>query len=149
MYNIPQVQLSYFSDLKATITPERITSSSQAYKYFLDIYEPGKLAHIEVFYMLLLNRNNKILGVHKVSEGGVAGTVVDPKIIFQSALLANASGIILCHNHPSGNLSPSSQDLDITRKIKEGGKILDISVNDHIIISPEGKYLSFADEYLM
>jgi DNA repair protein RadC len=75
--------------------------------------------------------------------------VVDPKIIFQAALLANASAIILCHNHPSGNLCPSSQDLAITRKLSEAAKVLEIGISDHIILSPDGSYLSFADDGLM
>jgi DNA repair protein RadC len=148
MYNIPLVKLSYVNEFTG-LTPEKIVSSRQAYQYLLSLYEPGQLAHIERFFILLLNRNNRILGAHLVSVGGVAGTVVDPKIIFQSALLANASGIILCHNHPSGSLTPSQPDLQITRKLKNAGNFFDIIVSDHIIISPAGCYYSFADEGLM
>ena len=144
MYNIPMVKLSYVRE-NTGIKPRQISCSREAYEYLLSLYDPGQIGHIEVFYMLLLNRNNFILGAHLVSVGGVAGTVVDPKIIFQTALLANASGIVLCHNHPSGNLKPSQQDADITKKLKHAGSFLDIAVNDHIIISPEGDYYSFAD----
>lgn len=144
MYSIPMVKLSYVRE-KTGIKPEKITCSRQAYEYLHSLYDPGQIEHIELFYMLLLNRNNNILGAHLVSMGGVAGTVVDPKIIFQTALLGNASAIVLCHNHPSGNLMPSQQDVDITLKIKAGAKFLDITVADHIIISPEGEYFSFAD----
>ncbi len=148
MYNIPLVKLSYVNEF-AGLTTRRISSSRQAYEYLISLYEPGQVAHIERFFILLLNRNNKVLGGHLVSIGGVGGTVVDPKNIFQSALLANASAIILCHNHPSGSLTPSQQDIAITKKLKEAGNYLDILVNDHIIISPEGCYYSFADEGMM
>lgn len=148
MYNIPMVKLSYFNEVIG-IAPNKIVSSRQASEYLRSLYEAGQLGHIERFFILLLNRNNKVLGAHLVSIGGVAGTVVDPKVIFQAALLANASGVILCHNHPSGNLTPSPQDFEITKKVKEAGKFLDIAVSDHIILSPEGSYFSFADEGMM
>jgi DNA repair protein RadC len=148
VYNIPKVQLSYVCDF-AGLPPRRLTCSNDAYIYFRDNYEDGKIGHIEQFYLLLLNRNNRVLGIQKVSEGGVAGTVVDPKIILQAALLSNASAIILCHNHPSGNLNPSSQDVEITNKVKQAARFMDISVNDHLIITPEGQFYSFADNGLM
>ncbi len=148
MYNIPMVKLSYFNEV-TSIQTNKIACSRQAFEHLASLYEVGQLAHIERFFILLLNRNNKVLGAHMVSMGGVGGTVVDPKIIFQAALLANASGIILCHNHPSGNLTPSQPDIDITKKVKEAGKFLDILVSDHLILSPEGKYFSFADEGMM
>lgn len=148
MYNIPMVKLSYVNEFKR-LPSAKISSSRQAYQFLFNLYEPGQIGHIECFYMLMLNRANKILGGHLVSLGGVSGTVVDPKVIFQAAILANASAIILCHNHPSGNLTPSETDRIITQKVKQAGKYLDIIVQDHIIISPEGSYFSFADEGLM
>ena len=90
----------------------------------------------------------RILGLSWVSLGGISGTVVDPKIIFQTALKSSSSGIILLHNHPSSNPNPSDADLKITTKIKEGGKLLDIDVPDHLIITSES-YLSMADEGYM
>ncbi len=99
----------------------------------------------EEFWILLLNRSNYVIGTECVSSGGVAGTVVDAKIIFKKAVLALASSIILCHNHPSGGLQPSQADLDITQKLKKGGKSLDIMILDHLIVSERGFY-SFADE---
>ena len=98
--------------------------------------------------MILLNRNNIVLGKKRVSVGGVAGTVVDPKVIFKLALEQLASSIILCHNHPSGNLQPSQQDIDITKKLREGARFLDISISDHIIIGLKS-YFSFADHGLV
>ena len=103
---------------------------------------------IEQFKLLLLNRGNRVLGLLEVSSGGVAGTVADPKVIFAAALKASASSIILAHNHPSGQLKPSSADIALTNKLKRGGELLDIQVLDHLILSSEG-YYSFADEGMM
>ncbi|WCT13595.1 RadC family protein [Mucilaginibacter jinjuensis] len=102
----------------------------------------------EEFWILLLSRNNKVIGKELISKGGLSGTVADPKIIFNIALLHQASSIILAHNHPSGNLKPSQQDIDLTRKLHQAGKILDINVFDHLIITDDG-FLSFADEGLL
>ena len=103
------------------------------------------MQHVEETYALLLNRANKALGFSKISVGGTTGTIVDIKVIFQTALKSNASSIILCHNHPSGNLKPSEADIKITRSIKEAGKLMDIPLADHLIITDES-YYSFADE---
>jgi DNA repair protein RadC len=94
---------------------------------------------------LLLNRGNKVLGWANISNGGITGTVADPLLIFQTALLTNATSIILSHNHPSGNRTPSSADIDLTRKVKSAGQILEIMVLDHVIVTTDG-YYSFADE---
>lgn len=117
-----------------------------------DVYELMKpelmdLAH-EEFWCLLLNRSNIVIKKHLVSSGGVSGTVVDPKLIYKSALEELASGIILIHNHPSGNLKPSSADINLTKKIKTASLALDISLLDHIIFTDQS-YLSFADETLL
>jgi len=102
----------------------------------------------EVFAILLLNRANRIIHFEIVSEGGITGTVADPRIILKKALEHNATGIILCHNHPSGNLKPSHADEMLTKKIKNAASFLDILVTDHIIVSHEG-YFSFADEGML
>ncbi len=102
----------------------------------------------EEFHILLLNRTNIVIRKEKISTGGVSATVVDPKIIFKSALEHRASSIVLSHNHPSGNLKPSSEDISMTKKIKEAGLLLQIPVLDHLIIS-DTTYFSFADEGLM
>ena len=94
--------------------------------------------------MMLLNRYNKVIGIFTVSQGGIAGTVADPKLIFGCALKAAASGMILAHNHPSGSLQASQADMDLTEKLREGGRLLNIKVLDHIIITSEA-YCSFAD----
>jgi DNA repair protein RadC len=102
----------------------------------------------EVFAVIYLNRANKIKHFEIVSEGGITGTVADPRIILRKALEEDAVSIILCHNHPSGNLKPSRADEQLTSKIKEASRFLDITVLDHIIVSDAG-YFSFADEGLL
>jgi DNA repair protein RadC len=99
----------------------------------------------EYFFMILLNRANKVIGYYKLSEGGISGTVVDLRLAFGTALKGLASGIIITHNHPSGNLSPSEEDKRLTKKFVEAGKLLDIAVLDHLIVTNNG-YYSFADE---
>ena len=102
----------------------------------------------EEFWILLLNRANKVIRKVNISEGGFSGTVADPKKIFKLALEFSACGIILCHNHPSGNIKPSDADIQLTRKLKEAGAHLDLPILDHLIIGDE-KYLSFADDGLL
>ena len=102
----------------------------------------------ESFYIILLNTSNKLVKTVRISEGGISGTVVDPKKVFKIALDNYASGIVLSHNHPSGNLQPSESDVKITKKIIEAGKLLEIHVIDHLIIGDAG-YFSFADEGIM
>jgi DNA repair protein RadC len=102
----------------------------------------------EVFAVIFLNRANKVNHFEIVSEGGITGTVADPRIILKKALEEDAVSIILCHNHPSGNLKPSRADEELTTKIKEAARYIDIKVLDHIIVSDEG-YYSFADEGIL
>jgi DNA repair protein RadC len=132
---------------KETESPkrERIISSKEA----VDIFQPLLADHLhEEFWILFLNRANIILSKRQISSGGMAGTVVDPKIIFKAALDEKASSIILCHNHPSGNINPSEEDKKLTKKITEAGKVLEIAVLDHIIVAHNG-FFSFADEGLL
>lgn len=102
----------------------------------------------EVFAVVFLNRANKINHLEVISEGGITGTVADPRIILRKALEHDAVSLVLCHNHPSGNLKPSRQDEDLTRKITHAAQYFDIKVLDHIIVSEEG-YYSFADEGML
>jgi DNA repair protein RadC len=124
---------------------EKIGNSCDVFEIFYSILEDCKY---ENFWILLLNRANKIISKAQISDGGVSGTVADPKKIFKISLEQNASSIILCHNHPSGNIKPSDADLKLTKKIRNAGEFLDIHVLDHIIIGEE-KYFSFADEGLI
>ncbi|MFT5020485.1 MAG: DNA repair protein RadC [Polaribacter sp.] len=129
---------------KDTETSKRIkiTGSQSAF----DVVYPhlGDLNH-EEFWVIFLNRANEVIGKENISKGGVSGTVVDPKVIFKQAVQFPASAIILAHNHPSGNLKPSQADHQLTKKLKEAGKALDIPVLDHLIIG-ERDYFSFVDE---
>lgn len=122
-----------------------ISSSRDAF----EIFKPrlADLPH-EEFWVLLLNHGNKIIGEKQVSEGGVAATIVDPKKVFKIALDEGASNIILVHNHPSGNAKPSQSDIDLTERLANAGKMLDLRVIDHLIVTEEG-YYSFGDEGLL
>jgi DNA repair protein RadC len=123
----------------------KVSSSRDAYEILkADLLD---LPH-EEFWILLLNRANRVMRKVQVSQGGVAGTVADPKIIFKNALDDLASGIIVAHNHPSGNLSASQADINLTQRLKDGGKLLEIQVLDHLILAGH-KYFSFADEGLL
>ncbi len=123
----------------------RITGSRDCF----DILRPHlqDIQH-EEFWILVLNRANRLIKKYQISQGGVAGTVADPKIIFKLAISELASGIILAHNHPSGNLTASQADIDLTRKIRDAGKLLEIQVLDHLIVAGQ-KYFSFADEGIL
>lgn len=144
---VAEVELIYRSKVKSSERPQ-IKSSKDAADLLQQIWNENKIDFIEQFKVLLLNKANKVLGLFEASIGGLTGTVADPRLIFVAALKANACGIIICHNHPSGNLKPSKADEDLTLKIKCAGKFLDITVFDHIIITSEG-YYSFADEGLL
>lgn len=119
-----------------------MTSSEAVYNYMRHKLE--RLVH-EEFWALLLNRSNRIISAEKISQGGVSATVVDVRILLKKALDCMASGIILCHNHPSGALRPSAQDDSLTRKIAEAARLFDITVMDHVIVGQSG-YYSYRDE---
>jgi len=124
----------------------KVTGSKDAadtFRIFWPAYE-----HIEFSYLLMLNRQNQILGYHQLSKGGMTGAVVDVRVIFQVALKASCSSIIVAHNHPSGNLDVSDADRKITNQIKQAGVILDIPLLDHLIMTTDS-YLSMADEDLL
>lgn len=143
-YSVGEINVSY----RPTATERRrITMSRDAYDVLM-INWSEHMEWREEFYILLLNRANEVLAVYRVSEGGISGTCADLRVIFQVALGVNASGVILSHNHPSGNLTPSQADRDLTRKIKEAGRVLEIPVLDHLILTSR-TYLSFADDGLL
>jgi DNA repair protein RadC len=145
--NLSEVELSYRSKVKPADRP-KITHSRETFDILKDLYEPDKIEYIEQFLVLLLNRGNKVLGWVKISQGGITATVADDRLIFQAALLTNATSIIISHNHPSGNTTPSQADISLTHKIYAAGKILDIALLDHVIVTPDS-YYSFADEGLL
>lgn len=146
LFQIKEIEIFYKSDtLKAD--RNKISSSVDAYAIFLKSYEP-KIEYQEVFSVMFLNNNNEVLGIQTISTGSITGTLVDVRLIFQTALKAHATGIILCHNHPSGQLKASNADKNITAKIKKGSEFLDIKLLDHLIITREN-YLSFADDNIL
>lgn len=142
--NIAEIEVTYKRGFKPSDRP-KISKAEDAYQLLIAQWDENKLEFIEEAKMLLLNRANNVLGISTLSTGGVAGTVLDPKLVFAIALKANASAIILAHNHPSGNLYPSPQDRQITKQMKEAGKILDVQVLDHVILTNEG-YYSFSED---
>ena len=142
-YKIPQIRLSYVADVSTDT--KRVNISSVCADLFRASFEEGEMDYREFFKVLYLNRAHKPLGIQTISMGGSSSTIVDAKMIFTGALLANAQSIILCHNHPSGNLRPSPHDDMLTRSLVEAGKLLDLPVKDHIILS-SSSYYSFSDE---
>ncbi|HEY0895578.1 MAG TPA: DNA repair protein RadC [Sphingobacteriaceae bacterium] len=123
----------------------QVGNSSDVFRFLLPVF--ADLEH-EEFWILFLNRGNKITGKERISKGGQAGTIADPKIIFNKAIEHHAASLILAHNHPSGNLRPSSADIALTGKLVSGGQLLDIGILDHLIITDKG-YYSFADEGML
>lgn len=146
-FKVAEVEVSYKSNYNITERP-KINSSQDAYSILMQHWQLGRIELLEEFKVILLNTSNRVLGIVDISVGGVQGTLADPKIIFSVALKTNSSKLILAHNHPSGNLNPSDADKRLTEKLKEGGKLLDIEVCDHLIITKHN-YYSFADDCLM
>ena len=142
---ISEIKVSYTTSVNDKI---KISGSKDSYELFLSCWSKHTIELQEEFKVLLLNRNNQVLGIYPLSKGGVSGTVVDAKLVFSVALKCNASNIIIAHNHPSGSKKPSNADIEITRKLKSASKFLDIKLLDHIILSKDG-YYSFSDNSLM
>ena len=142
---IAALELSRRKNEQSSSSLSTISSSHDAFQlakpFLSDLYH-------EEFWVILLNRANRFIEIKNISKGGVSGTVADSKLIFKAALTKLSSSIILCHNHPSGNLKPSKADLILTKKLVEGGKNLDIAVLDHLIIG-NNSYFSFADQGLI
>lgn len=142
---ITALELGRRRRLEEAVALPKITSSKDVFNTMQPII--GELHH-EEFWVVFLNNSNKILHKFQLSIGGLTGTLVDVRLVFKKALELSATALILCHNHPSGKLTPSVADKDITKKLKNAGEIVDIKVLDHIIIT-ENDYFSFADENLI
>ena len=141
-YTVGEVELTYKSTSKSR---NKIYSSEDAYKYLLRTYKEGTICYKEYFNVLFLNQSSQVLGYTLISEGGITDTTVDVRVILQAALLTNSVALILAHNHPSGNLKPSRQDMEITKQVKNAAQLMRITVIDHLILTDAG-YYSFADE---
>lgn len=146
LFQVAEISIAYRPNFKASERP-KVTSSQQVYDIFKENWDENLIELQEQFKVMLLNRANRVIGIYEVSNGGMTGTIADPKLIFSAALKACACGIVLAHNHPSGNLIASQSDVHLTSKIKAGGKLLDIEVLDHVIITTDG-YFSLSDEGL-
>lgn len=142
---IAALELANRSGIEEGASKKKVSCSRDVYAYFKPVLHD---ASYEEFWILLLNRGNKILNSICISQGGLSGTVADPKKIFKMALEQYASSVVLCHNHPSGNIKPSESDIRLTQKLKKAGSFLDLPVIDHIILG-EDSYFSFADEGLL
>ena len=146
-YKITEVELIYHR--KQSRKNEKVVTQSQtSYEILRAAWDDSKIDLVEHFKILLLRQNNACIGVSHIGTGGVSSCVADAKIIFATALKANACQIILSHNHPSGNLKASGNDIALTQQLVAAAKMLDMKVLDHLILTSEG-YLSFADEGLM
>lgn len=144
---VAEVELVYKTTVKASERP-KINSVKDAYNLLRETWNENTIEMQEEFKVMLLNRANKVIGVYEASAGGLTGTVADPRLILAAAIKSLAVGMVLSHNHPSGNLKPSKADEELTQKIKVAAAYHDIRVIDHIIITSEG-YYSFADEGLL
>lgn len=146
MNSIAEIQVSY----TPTITSSMLIKTSQdAYHTLIKFFPSETMSLQERFVATYLNNSNRVLGVYELSKGGITGTVVDIRLLLSVALKSAATGIILAHNHPSGNLNPSENDKLITEKIKKSCHLMDIKLLDHLIFSTGDKFLSFADEGLL
>lgn len=144
---VTEVELIY----RNTMRPSerlKITRPVNAYKLFHSTWDMDRIEFVEQFKVMLLNRSGRVLGISEISSGGMNCVCVDLRLVFATALKAAASSIICCHNHPSGSLAISSQDMMLTEKLRQAGKLLDIAVDDHIILTGEG-YVSFAEEGML
>ncbi|MCC9063624.1 JAB domain-containing protein [Flavobacterium piscisymbiosum] len=140
---VSEVELVYKTRVKASERLQ-IKSSKEACNLLQSTWDQGKIEYFEQFKILFLNHSLKVLGLYEMSSGGITGTIVDIRMIFSAALKANATNLMIAHNHPSGNTTPSEADKAITKKIKQAGEILDIKLLDHLIITSES-YYSFTD----
>ena len=131
-YTVGEVELTYKSTSKSR---NKIYSSEDAYEVLLSTYREGTICYKEYFKVLFLNQAKQVLGYTLISEGGITETCADIRVILQAALLTNSVAIILAHNHPSGNLKPSRQDMEITKQVKEAARLMRITVLDHLILT--------------
>ncbi len=144
--NLAEIKITYRNKQKYS-EMKKVTCSQEVVEVLRSIWS-DQIEHREEFAIICLNRANKVLGYSFISSGGFSGTIANPKVIFQIALESNASGIILAHNHPSGSKKPSEADIKLTNKIKQAGRLLDLPILDHIILTSE-TYFSMADEGLL
>jgi len=142
---VAEIQVIYKTKIKSSERPV-VKDSRTSFQILSSLFDKNTIEMKEQMIMLCLNASNRVIGWFNVSSGGVGSTIIDPKIVFSTALKTIARGIILAHNHPSGSVLPSTSDIDSTKKLIEIGNLLDISILDHLIINAEGDYYSMSDE---
>jgi len=142
---VAELLVSYSPHILST---QKISNSRETYSLITNYWNLDTIEMLEEVKVILLNKANKVLGIFDLSKGGICSSIIDVKIVLSITLKTLASGIIIVHNHPSGNLSPSKADIDITEKLKSACKIMEIILLDHLIISKED-YFSFADDGLL
>ena len=145
---VNEISIKYQGNFKISQAP-RITSSASATELLFEAWNKDQIGLQECFKIMLLNNANKVKGIYEVSTGGITGTMVDLRIVFAVILKSLTTSVILAHNHPSGTLRPSEADKRLTEKIKKAALLFDVKVLDHLIITPDGNYFSFADEGLL
>lgn len=147
LFSVTEIELIYRNKARAENRP-LLNSSKAAYELLINNWNMNKIDLVEQFKIVLLDRRNRCLGISEVSSGGMTSCVVDAKVVFGTAIKAKATGIIMAHNHPSGNIAPSESDKSLTKTFIQAGKVLELPVIDHIIVTRDG-YTSFADEGLL
>lgn len=146
--NIPKLTITAKLETPEIYVPRILKTASDSAELLRSLYNPDEMCLLENFYVLAMNQRSEVIGVMHLSRGGATCTIVDVKLLMVALLGCGAQSFIVSHNHPSGNLQPSSQDMAITKKMKEAGKLLDIELLDHVIMTHNG-YRSFAEEGLL
>jgi DNA repair protein RadC len=147
-HEVNEIQISYREKL-STLQSLSMTNSKEVAELLFKNWDADTIGLHETFKILLLNRSNKVKGIYPLSQGGITGTLVDMRILFAIVLKTLSVGVILAHNHPSGQLKASEPDQQLTQKVQQAARLFDVKVLDHIILAPDGRYYSFADHGLM
>ena len=142
LHGVSEIEITYKPAIGSK--PE-VTSSSDAYEILKEHYPENQIALKEYFVVMYLNQANRVIGVQKLSVGGLTSAIADVRLLFGTALKVLATGLVISHNHPSGSTRPSLQDRNLTKQVKEAGKLLDIKLLDHLILTPDDQYVSLAD----
>ncbi len=142
LHGVSEIEISYKPAIGSK--PE-VTSSSDVYLILKEYYPENQIALKEYFVVMYLNQANRVIGVQKLSIGGLTSAIADVRLLFGTALKILATGLVISHNHPSGNTRPSLQDKNLTKQVREAGKLFDIKLLDHLILTPYDQYTSMAD----
>lgn len=140
---MPEIELKF---KRGEVLKSKICSSIDSHKLLMKFYNQDTIELTETVIVIYLNRANNTIGWQKHSSGGMCSSIIDVRLIIATALKCGSTGLIVSHNHPSGGITPSDSDRQTTKKLKEAGKLFDISLLDHVIVNSENQYYSFADE---